>query len=392
MVYLIILILLIFLSYFFDFRKQNNYKYSAYNSILLILILVAGLRYRVGLDTIRYMNSFQNMPTISEIWSYNFSETHQDPMWILLGLIPRSLSSDFTLFQILHAIIVNTTVFAFIRKNTKYIFTAVLFYYLFCYTNFNFEIMKESLAVSFFLIGSKYIDRKKWISYFLLCFFAFLSHPSAIITFIFPFFSRLKLNKKAVIFLIAIFAFFSIVQLYLSDLIPYFLLTDRMEYKLSRYINSEYLGGKGLNILGQIQSLVNTCFFPLGALYYSNKLTLSNGNHRFSGYIIFLALLTIININILIFYRFLNYFIIFYIIVLTDAFQYTKEVNRYLIIKQLIPFIIGLISLLQIYVYFKPEHVENESVKTYHRYYPYHSVITKKKNSVREELLNYYGL
>lgn len=63
------------------------------------------------------------------------------------------------MMQICQAILVNIILFWFIKRNTKNIFFAVLIYYVFLYTNFMCEVMREACAVSMFLLSWEYFKR-----------------------------------------------------------------------------------------------------------------------------------------------------------------------------------------------------------------------------------------
>ena len=253
--------------------------------------------------------------------------------------------------------------------------------------------MRESLAIAIFLIGYSYMGKRKWIQYYILCYLATLTHSFAIVTFIFPFLNRFNLNKLVIIFLVGTFVFFSEIKELLFDIIPFFLITDQMEYKVNMYLNSEYFGDKGLSIIGQIESLINTLVLPLFSLYFANKtINRKQEHHIFSSPIILLSFLTIVNINILIFYRFLNYFMVFYVVVLSDAFKYLMDFNKRVLIKQLIPFFILVICVFKLYGNFAPEWRENEEIRRYHRYYPYRTILFKWEDPTREELFEHYGL
>lgn len=361
--------------------------------MLIVFILLAGMRYRIGLDTIRYMYSYESIPTLGNLMEYDFSTSEREPFWIFLSSITKSLCCDFSLFQFLHAIILNTTVFWFVRKYTEYVFTGILFYFVFLYANFNFEVMRESLAIAIFLIAYSYMRQNKWIQYLVLCSLSSLTHSFALVTFLFPFFNRLKLNRLIIIMLVGVFTFFSQIKEVLFDIIPFFLITEQMESKVTMYLNSDYFVNNGLSIIGQIESLINTLVFPLLSLGFANRtVSQKQKHHTFSSPVILLSFLTIVNINILIFYRFLNYFMIFYIVVLSDAFKYLMDFNKRVLIKQLIPFFILVICVFKLYGNFAPEWHENEEIRRYHRYYPYRTILLKREDPTREELFEHYGL
>lgn len=116
----------------YDINRHNRTKKIAWYFLFCYVILLVGLRYRVGSDTLVYIWGYDRLPSWgelnwSEIWSYEFQ-----PLYVLLCAIAKSISPDFTVLQILHAFIINSCIFYFIRKNTQYPFTG-LFLYFFLY-------------------------------------------------------------------------------------------------------------------------------------------------------------------------------------------------------------------------------------------------------------------
>ena len=79
--------------------------------------------------------------------------------------------------QLFQAIFINYAISRTIVFNTKYIFTATLFYFVYLYTELNFEVMRESFAVGFFLFSLEAYKRNLWFKYYILnkyLFFCFI--------------------------------------------------------------------------------------------------------------------------------------------------------------------------------------------------------------------------
>ena len=73
MVYYVILLLLIVLSIRYDLNGKIKYREQWYNTVLAILVLLAGLRYRLGEDTINYLYSFfYDIPNQFFIYLFNW--------------------------------------------------------------------------------------------------------------------------------------------------------------------------------------------------------------------------------------------------------------------------------------------------------------------------------
>ena len=59
MIYLLILALILFCVWRYDLLEETERKEVFYWGICVIFILLAGLRYEIGIDTRRYMKTWQ---------------------------------------------------------------------------------------------------------------------------------------------------------------------------------------------------------------------------------------------------------------------------------------------------------------------------------------------
>ena len=114
MLYLTVFVILVLLSYEFDFCKKTRKWKLWYYFILFTLILIAGLRYRLGNDTINYMNWFAKLPTFSN-YKINFGD--YEIGFVLLSVLVKSIGGGFYLLQIVVAAIFNISFFSFIKTS-----------------------------------------------------------------------------------------------------------------------------------------------------------------------------------------------------------------------------------------------------------------------------------
>ena len=67
MIYLVILFLLLILSIHYDICEKTRNRVFWESLILLIFVLLAGLRWRLGIDTTRYLDTYyHDLPTIDK--------------------------------------------------------------------------------------------------------------------------------------------------------------------------------------------------------------------------------------------------------------------------------------------------------------------------------------
>lgn len=183
---------------------MNRAKILPYIILFVFVVLISGLRYRVGIDTLNYMEVYNSLPSIRNISNIFDSENNltMRPLFLLLVVMAKLFSNEFYVCQLLHAIILNTIIFVFLYKESKHPFFCVAMYLFVYFFYFNMEIMRESLAVGVFLLARNVLYQRQWIKYCVYVFIASLFHYSAFFMVIYPFILRLKLNKKFIYILL----------------------------------------------------------------------------------------------------------------------------------------------------------------------------------------------
>lgn len=201
-VYSFTLLFTIFLVIRYDINQQKEGKNEFFLIELLIFILIVGLQWRMGEDNLSYETSYDNIP---ELHDYLTGEwilgTKYQPFWILFTSFLRTITKSFVFFHLIHSIIVNTLIFIYIRKHTRYVFSVILLYFIsFNYFYFNIEIQRESMALVFFLMSLDYLVKKKYVIYYIFAVVCFLFHISSLFMFVLPFllylFSKMNTTRK----------------------------------------------------------------------------------------------------------------------------------------------------------------------------------------------------
>lgn len=260
MIYIIVLIILLVPFFKYDIFAKKGSEGIWYYVCLISLILLAALRYRVGGDTIIYMDVFEYYPKLSELSTFNFEEAEFNPVWYIYNAIFKSLGDSFFLFQLSQAIIVNTVFFRFFYKYTDYFFTALIIYYVGFFAYFNFEIQREILCISIFLISFPYLEKGKYLQYYLLTLFAVSIHFSALIMVIIPIFTIFKRDR----FWISLFFIITVILAFtLFDIISFFLslIFDSDADKVKNYLMREAPNINGIIVQSLIMLPILIIFF-----------------------------------------------------------------------------------------------------------------------------------
>lgn len=375
--------------------------------MLLIFILTAGLRYRLGTDTITYEREYSDFPTLSGFTTFNFETTRYGRGYLFLNAIARSISDNFVVMQILHATLINCIIFWFFYKNCKNIFLCALLYGIFAYFDYNFEIMRESCAICCFLVGWKYFVKGQWHKYYICATIAVLFHVSALIIWILPlcylpiFRSIFRINRWFLITIIIVFVVSAIIAIKFFDLIRLVELAEAQSYA-DTYENSRLSESLSFNLSESIFYTFRYLLYPLFAIFLIAKKHTNNNaiedKYKSPKYVdklqymvCWYIYLSIATLFIHLFLRFNNYFIPFAILAGADVCFSKIKIK-----KSIYNLSFGLWSILLFsWLFFPIYSYGNKDTQTgiirIRRYYPYESVLNPKKNNERENLYTYYN-
>lgn len=394
MTYFIIFIFLALLVYHFDYQDHKKGRVEFYLLALIVLVCLSGLRYRIGNDTVVYEGTYNELPDLPGLFTFDYSTTRFKPGYIFLNAIARSISNEFYAMQFVHAIFVNSILFYFFYKNCSHIFVCVLYYYLFQFSNFNFEILRESCAIAVFTLGYPFLCEKKWLKYYLCAIGATLFHTSGLVTLIvpviyLPFLRKFfQINKYTLFLVLALYVVGSLLATKFFDYLRLLEMADIDNYA-NTYENSDYAEGRHLNIIGLVSFVLTTLFYPLLLGWLKKNHYLGKEKKDFpvleSLVVVFIYVATL-RLNLTLLYRFMGYFSPFLIILFGDTFFNQLKLFGH---KLRLSFGIWCIFFLPYTVfgfaqYFQATYITD--VKKYSRYYPYETVIFKDKDPKREAL------
>lgn len=381
LIYVVIFLFLLIPVIRFDLMKIEGNKDLWYYSSLIMLILLAGLRYRVGSDTLVYMRLFSMYPSIRELPAFNFLTAEFNPLWYIFNA-PFVTIKNFTMFQIAHATIVNIIFFRFFRKYvpTAY-FTAILVYYFgyFCY--FNMEVLRETLCISVLLLAYPYLEKKKFIPYYLLCVFALFIHMSAVIMLVIPFTLIFKRDN----IWIFIFVFCTLICLLSVFDIVSLLLSIAFEGTIAEKINS-YLHREPPNVFGITLQFLK--MLPILLVTIVRNRNHYNNDKTIGAMMLILVAIQTVGMIIADVVRFSNYLAPFGIVFIVNTF-YLHYWNlkchfktRIIMYSALFIYAFSLFS-----YYLKNRSDDYPGGKHYYLYVPYHSVFDPVEDERRETLV-----
>ena len=438
---------MLFCVYAYDLRRHVSlYKFS-YWGFFVVLVVLAGLRYRIGTDSIVYENFYDRVPMLWELPSFKFDSTRFEPGFMIFQSIARTFSPDFIWLQFLESIVVNLVIFWFILRNTRHRFLCLTFYYVVLYLNLNTQVLREALAVSLFLLAWPALRDGKWWLYYILAGLASFMHTSALFTLLIPIFclpgirELFVLGKRTIFILIFILAVGIFIERRFSDVFSLIAVTQRVIDRVNTYSKSAFSSGH-LNIFGFISTLVQYCLYPLLALYFANqelkfkqkfkpsissntvnltpknlvgskgrksrenemladvKLNLKEKEDerkkakrefdRWQMMVLLGVYFMVLSLTMFIFGRYYNYFGMFCFAVIADwAFSKMVVKGKEIRLKNSLWVIILLPWFFyNLYAYAAPVN-KSGTLKTYQIYYPYYSRLNPQVDSKREDIYRY---
>lgn len=298
MVYLIVFIFTIF-GWLTNNRMSKSLRVLFLFTIGCYIILLMGLRYRVGIDTINYMNNFNHAPSLSSIWNTDFTTSRFEPGYMILCAFCKDLIGEYWLVQLIHSIVLIFCTFTFLYRYCFNVFVGIFVFLIVAWLYFNTEVIRESFAISIFLLNYENLKNKNWGKYYLYCLLSISFQYSAIILLFFPLFSNFKLNKWFIICCIGLLFIFPI-----ADTISKYITIASISSRIDKYLAN----ADTLNLNWRLANLIKT-FLAIGAYIIAKKYNIKSS---FEPYILLYIFLSIGAFSIpIIFSRFCNYELIF---------------------------------------------------------------------------------
>lgn len=379
MIYFLILLYTIILIRKYEIPSIKTSKGRDVHRCILLIIVVSlsGFSYRIGIDSIRYENIFDSLPALNEVGdieSLLIGFVVSDPLWVILNSSCKIFVGEFWFVKLVTAAFVNITIFWFVNKHTQYFFQTIFLYFLLQFWNFNFEILRESISVSFFLLALDNIigEKKNYFRYYLLATPSIFFHSFGFITFFLPLIQLLDIKKHLKI-LIIITIIVTPFLMYFSDYLTGLgFLGDEAQRKMEeKYTDTGNQYGSGtINFFGMIIRMVTI----ISGIYIIKHVQ-GKVNKYIVPYGLFYILVAIMCFGFAILYRIDNYLSIPLFICIapfiSECFQRLKD---------------GKIIILFVFLLSIMEPVFHQDY--YIKYIPYSSIFNKQEYPPREKIFN----
>ena len=328
MIYLIILILLLYFSYFYDIKGCSPKKNQMYIVVQILLILVAGLRYRIGSDTTSYIDSFYHEYPTLDAFSWEEYPIGKDPLYVLINAFVKTVGGRFYMVQLIQSTFVIVLVFKYIKKHSSYIFTCSFFYFILCFFSYNIEIMRGAMSIVVCLFANDYILKNKWIKGYLLYFVSILFHAQALIMLLIPLFKMLKMNKTGIVVLAVAYFAGIIIQSGFGDFADLIAINDSLNYKVARYAGSEKYSQAGGNMNFMLVFVLPWLFYSISSLYYVRKSRCNTSLQELESFVMIGIVFLMIQMNFQIAFRFVDYFRVYFVLFMSEMFIHLTKSHK----------------------------------------------------------------
>ena len=381
MIYIVVLILLLILSIHYDINRKRIGHDLWYLAMLVVLIMIAGLRFRTTGDTIAYLYHFyHDYPDLLHLDYTKLGTFKHEPLWILLNAFVKTLYGRFYVVQIIQASIVNISIFYYFKKHSSYPFLCIFFYYILAYHYFNMTIMRNAIAIAICLFANDLLLERKWKKAYLLYFVAVMFHySSALFMLIHPCLLFLRFNKTGLLWLFSMIIVGKVLNYYFVDLFALMEFNENVSDRLYHHLNNGRFSTEDNNLNYFMFNLVLPITYIILSLYHVKKSHSKLDLLKLEPFVMLGLMFLILRFNVGMLHRFSSayevYFILFYVQFFMDMSRNRK-------------FMTDAVSLVRTFVVFSPFLLLSIYSSVLHeRYSPYSTIIEREIDRERE--INY---
>lgn len=193
---------------------SKNAKRLFYFFVAMILLLVAGFRYRVGTDYTNYQRNY---------YSYKTRDVNlfSQPALSIVAHIAAFLFDDFATWFFLMSVITITPVMKGISDNSISVELSVIMYLLLGCWHFSFNLVKQCAAASILFVAYPALRDKKLVKWCIACLIASMFHISALLMIPVYFLVSPTITTKRTVLIICVGIITLLSYDYLFDLIDF---------------------------------------------------------------------------------------------------------------------------------------------------------------------------
>ena len=334
------------------------------------IILIFGLRYRVGGDTLNYMDRYEWLPELKYLSFADLFIYNLEPGFVVLCGIAKQFFHSFYAVQIFESCLANIAIFYYAKKKIGVNFLFVLLYFILLSFYFNTEIMREGCAVAFFLLGLLQYEKGNIAKFYIWMIPAVFFHYSSLFLLLFPLLNKMMVTPKRLIV-------WGAVALILLNFMNLPVIGGYLGAKIEE--NSTY----HFSIWGKLVVFLKYVVFPYAILKFIKRNDSSEKSITIQNFLyvyMFFGILTIGPYSILM--RLMNYlnpiFLIIVAYCFSKSFKFAPNTS-----------FVRLSSLICLFVFYLSPYLGDTSHITrdthfYCLWFPYHSIFDEQTDAKRE--------
>jgi len=162
----------------------------AYILLVIVLTLFAGLRTSYN-DTYNYIRIFNDLPGLKEF----FSEPENrkllgNPLFYFFANVVKDLTHNSQVMIFVASLFTQACFVCFIKRYSSNFTFSIFLYFTLGTFLLSLGALKQTLAMAILTLAIPYLEKKKWLQYYLIVFAAMLMHTYAIAFAVLPLFMR----------------------------------------------------------------------------------------------------------------------------------------------------------------------------------------------------------
>lgn len=207
----LIFILLLTIVFFLENIVKRNERWNTFRVYVysLIMVFISGFRsVDFATDTRQYLFFYELLPRYSykNIIDGAFTVFEKDPVFYLLSKFIQDMGVSHRGWLFIIAIVFFLTIGYFISRNSEDIFISFLSFASLGFFYFSMTGLRQTVALSFIIISSLYLDKRKVVPFTAFVLIGSLFHSTALVFLIaYPLYTK-KLNLRHLISLVILIA------------------------------------------------------------------------------------------------------------------------------------------------------------------------------------------
>lgn len=184
-------------------QRYTVWKDWAYIALLIVLVLFAGLRTSYN-DTQNYISGYKSAPTLAELLSDAENlNPFKNPLFYIFRSAMKSVTDNAQWHILFSAAITQCCFIWFFKRYSKHFLFSIFLYFTLGTFVFTLAALKQVLGMAILTLALPFLEKRKWIPYYLIVIAAMLIHTYAIAFAVLPFFVVRPWKTFTYVFVIA---------------------------------------------------------------------------------------------------------------------------------------------------------------------------------------------